>query len=183
MLNDELKEGNFLVPRFHRVNTPRQHNAAGHDLLGVLHGTHLDLVAELIEAGKYFANSNHSIDCFRYDGKRYSGNASVEPVEEGLVTDACGTIVKTDKGYEFRPKVIAEKPFLQDLRSQEGFVQFARTLRLEAGGIAIEDGFLRLYGEHQLPPERKGRLQSTPLADIAKRLYEKAVEQPKSEQK
>jgi hypothetical protein len=185
MLNEELREGNFLVPRYHRITGGIRFGWAYPSYTGVVHGTHLDIAVELMEAGEYFGTHNliPTISCFMYEGKMSPRNASIKPAE-GLA-NVIGEIVRTEKGYEFKPQTFAEKPFLNDLRSQEGFVKFARTLRLEDDGITLEDGFLRLYG-NMLPPERKERAQSTPLADIAKRLYEKAAaaapaEAPKGE--
>ncbi len=167
MVNKELREGNFLQRQFHRVSVPREYSR---ERYGVVLGTHIDIVAELMEEDKFFIDDKPHAGSFKFQGRPYSQNASIESVE-GTILDAAGTIVPTQNGgVKFKPCTFEKNPNLNDLRSKERFVRYASGIKTEAEGICIENGFLRVYGEHQRMEDTE-MLRSYSVADIADRLF------------
>ena len=63
MLNDELREGTFLENRFFDIKEGFV-NSAKRDI-GVVQGTHIDIVAQLIGEEKYFGDNEANIGNFR----------------------------------------------------------------------------------------------------------------------
>lgn len=182
MLNEELREGNFLQKRFYDISHPCR--SGGHDPIGVISGTQLDIVAQLMAEGKFFSDEP-DIANFMRKGQISIYNAKIVPVEPGLKLNVVGEFAIEDGIYVFKPFTISQKEYLNPLRTQEGFVDYARQLKMESDGITIEDGFLRVYGSDQAPKTANGRLVSTPIEAIANRLFVKIAKQeeaqPKSE--
>lgn len=169
MLNDEMREGNFLQKRFHRVTILSDGKKAS---AGVVYGAHLDIVASLIEQDAFLAEDSINIGSFMYKGGLYSSNGSVELVEPGKVDDVRGEVVLSGNSARFRPMTFAQNSYLNDLRTKERFIRYASGIADAAQGIAVEDGFLRVYGEHQAPSARDGMLLSVPVTELADRLYD-----------
>ena len=167
MVNDELHAGKFLQKQFYDIAHIVGRRERGP--MGVLCGTPLDIAAQLMENDRFFSEYTPDIGSFRCNG-RMGLIASIKPVSDGLVATCIGNIVATPNGFEFKPSEISPKEYLADLRSEQGFVDYAAALKLEADGIAVENGFLRVYGEHQ-KLEGTNLLRSYRIEDIAKKVF------------
>ncbi|MCB9359038.1 hypothetical protein H6503_03855 [Candidatus Woesearchaeota archaeon] len=180
MMDEELREGNFLRQRYHRLRTTNGRDVPTDQ--GVALGRNIDIVASCMEQDLFFGYNGKWIDAFMYKGEFWKGNGVPEMLEAGKVEDMRGVVVENNGRYSFKQMTIGKKEYLEEFGAKDGFLAYATALRLAGTGIQISDGNIYEYGEHQLrSAANKGMLVITPLELIANRLYDKA--KPKIEDK
>jgi hypothetical protein len=169
MLNQEMKEGNFLKKRFQNVKTAFDGQKTD---VGIWYGAHLDMVATLLAQGQYFSDTDPQIPYFLRAGKFNEYNASVNEVEAGRVSDVTGNVIESRGRFYFRPSHIVSQ-HVDGLRTKAGFLEYVMQMDAESDGIRITNGTMDLYGSQCAPSGRKGMLTSFGLDEIANRLYDR----------
>jgi hypothetical protein len=169
MLNQDMREGNFLKKRFHHVKTGLQTKVVD---LGVWYGTHLDLVASIIGNYNYFSESNPDISDFMRKGEIGKYNGSVVEVKPEKRNDVNGNIKEVRGRFYFKPTDIVNSS-VEPLRTKTGFLDYTMQMDVEAPGIRVANGSLDLYGEHCAPLTREKMLTTIGIESIANRLYDR----------